>query len=125
MVGKGRPAQSLGRRGEQYAAQHLLARGWDVLERNWRCNEGEIDIVARDTDGVLVFVEVKTRSGLGYGHPLEAITREKARRLRMLALRWVREHRMTTPKIRVDGIGVVLPPCGQPELRHLLGADPW
>lgn len=125
MVQKGRPAQSLGRRGEQLAAQHLMARGWDVIERNWRCNEGEIDIVAVDPDGELVFVEVKTRSGLGYGQPLEAITNDKARRLRVLALRWVREHRPRAGRIRVDGIGVLLRPGRQPELRHLTGADPW
>ncbi|MDF1489811.1 YraN family protein [Tessaracoccus caeni] len=125
MVRKGKPAQSLGRRGEQLAAQYLMARGWEVLERNWRCNEGEIDIIAVDPDGILVFVEVKTRSGLYYGHPLEGITLEKARRLRGLAVRWVREHAATTPRIRVDGVGVVLPPGGRPELRHLIGADPW
>ncbi len=125
MVQKGIPAQKLGRRGEQLAAQHLTARGWEVLARNWRCNEGEIDIVAVDPDGVLVFVEVKPRSGLGYGLPLERITNEKARRLRGLAARWVREHRPRAGTFRVDGVGVLLRPGWQPELRHLIGADPW
>ena len=64
---------ALGRRGEAIAARHLEAAGLVIVERNWRCTHGEIDIVARD-GGDLVFVEVKTRSSVEYGHPLEAIT---------------------------------------------------
>ena len=66
-----------------------------ILERNWRCRLGEIDIVAAETGekGVtLVFYEVKCRSGLGFGHPLEAITFTKTRTLRQLAALWMREH---------------------------------
>ena len=81
----------LGRRGERIAEHHLIERGLVVLDRNWRCPSGEIDLVLRDGDET-VFVEVKTRAGLGYGHPLEAITMVKLARLRRLAGEWC-EHR--------------------------------
>jgi putative endonuclease len=79
---------ALGRHGEQLAAEYLQQAGFRILDRNWRCAEGEIDIVMVDRR-VLVVCEVKTRSGTGYGTPLEAITRQKVRRLRHLAIRWV------------------------------------
>ena len=73
----------LGRRGEQLAVDHLEARGMRVIERNWRCRLGEIDLVARDGDDT-VFVEVKTRTTADYGHPFESITPVKLARLRRL-----------------------------------------
>lgn len=85
--------QRLGAWGEDVAAQHLQAAGLSVLARNWRCREGEIDLVAREPDGTLVFVEVKTRRGLGFGEPAEAVTLAKARRLRVLACRWLASER--------------------------------
>ena len=89
------PRAVLGRYGEQLAADHLAGLGMQVLARNWRCREGELDLVVRDVDGTLVFVEVKTRSGTGYGEPSEAVGRRKAARLRVLATRWLAEQRST------------------------------
>ena len=79
-----RAKDGLGRYGEDVAARHLVEQGIIVLDRNWRCELGEIDIVGRDGD-VLVVCEVKTRSGTSFGTPLEAVTRTKAARLRRLA----------------------------------------
>src|SRR3954451_15768526 len=88
----------LGRRGEQAAADHLTELGWQILDRNWRCREGELDIVARDGTE-LVFVEVKTRSSLAFGAPAEAVDRVKAARIRQLALRWIAAARDREPAL--------------------------
>ena len=87
--------QQIGARGEDLACAELERQGMQVLERNWRCRLGEIDIVAAevgDAGRTLVFCEVKCRSGLGFGNPLEAITFTKMRTLRQLAALWMREH---------------------------------
>ncbi|HYX97629.1 MAG TPA: YraN family protein, partial [Geodermatophilus sp.] len=76
-----RTTSDLGARGERIAAAHLTDSGLRVLDRNWRCREGELDIVARDGD-TLVFCEVKTRRAVGFGHPVEAVGHAKQRRLR-------------------------------------------
>ncbi len=114
--------QEVGRRGEDLACAELVRLGMEVVDRNWRCALGEIDIVAADRSGrglTLVFCEVKCRSGLGYGHPLEAITYAKLRTLRQLAAQWMRENRVTAPFIRVDAIGVLLVPGEEPALTHV------
>ena len=87
-----RVKDAVGRHGEELAARHLEAAGLQILVRNWRCREGELDIVARDGD-VLVFVEVKTRSSLAFGAPAEAVDRTKSARIRHLALRWIMAQR--------------------------------
>src|SRR5829696_6815525 len=84
----GRVKVLLGRFGEDLAVRHLEAAGLQVLDRNWRCAEGEIDIVAAEGD-TLVVCEVKTRTGTGFGDPAEAVVGAKAARLRRLALRWL------------------------------------
>jgi putative endonuclease len=83
--------QRLGARGEQLAADWYLARGYAVVARNWRCREGELDLVVA-RDGELVFCEVKTRSSDRFGVPAEAVTFAKQRRLRVLAARFLAEH---------------------------------
>jgi putative endonuclease len=83
-----RVKDAVGRFGEQQAVGHLEAAGLEILARNWRCREGELDIVARDGTQ-LVFVEVKTRSSRAYGAPAEAVDRAKSARIRQLALRWI------------------------------------
>jgi putative endonuclease len=110
----------LGRRGERLAEQHLLARGYRLVERNWRCRQGEIDLVVRDGEA-LVFVEVKTRSGLAFGHPFEAITPVKLARLRRLAIEWCTAHPTERGRIRIDAVAVVAPPGAAPAHPHRLG----
>ena len=114
---------ALGRWGEDLAASHLTAAGMQVLDRNWRCSQGELDLVARDRDGTVVFVEVKTRSGTGFGAPAEAVGRVKARRLRVLACRWLLEHRQPRGvELRFDVVGILRVPGRQAELTHLRSA---
>lgn len=101
-----RAKDALGRYGEDVAARHLVEQGIEVLERNWRCDAGELDIVGRE-GRVLVVCEVKTRRGNAFGTPLEAVTRAKAARLRRLATRWLAEHEMRPDLVRFDVIGVL------------------
>ena len=114
--------RQVGVRGEDLACAELERQGLEILARNWRCRLGEIDIVAvesADQTVTLVFCEVKCRTGLGFGHPLEAITYAKLRTLRQLAAQWMREHRVRASAIRLDVIGVVLLPGQPPALTHL------
>ncbi|WP_306190337.1 MULTISPECIES: YraN family protein [unclassified Streptomyces] len=113
----------LGRYGEDLAARRLAGTGMTVLERNWRCGRtGEIDIVARDGD-VLVVCEVKTRRAGTFQHPMAAITPEKSRRLRALAERWIAAHGGAPPGgVRIDLVGVLLPRRGAPRVEHVRGA---
>ncbi len=107
----------LGRRGEALAAAYLEVRGYRIIDRNWRCAQGEIDLVATINERV-VFVEVKTRSGLGYGHPLEAITLQKLARLRRLARAWCAAHPGKAREIRIDAVAVIAPRIGPPTVEH-------
>ncbi len=109
---------ALGRRGEAIAAEHLQANGLTIVDRNWRCQQGEIDLIARD-GGELVFVEVKTRSSVAFGHPLEAVTAVKLARLRRLAAAWCDAHPGSHDAIRIDAIGVIAPSSGAVEIEHL------
>ncbi|MEO7068905.1 MAG: YraN family protein [Nostocoides sp.] len=111
---------ALGRWGEDLAAQYLTSRGMRVLERNWRCQHGELDIVAVDRD-CLVACEVKTRSGVCYGTPVEAVTWRKHARLRRLVAVWLGEHPNGFAGVRIDVVGVLRPPSGRPVLWHLQG----
>ena len=81
--------QILGAKGEDLVSQFLVAQGYRVIGRNWRIKEGELDLIASSKAGRISFVEVKTRSNENFGHPLEAITKEKALRLQRLALAWL------------------------------------
>lgn len=111
----------LGARGEQLAAEYLLGIGCEILARNWRSGRtGELDLVVRER-GVLVAVEVKTRSGRGYGSPFEAITARKAARLRDLLLSWVRTHHPHADGLRIDAIAVMLCEGQPPQIEHLRG----
>lgn len=96
----------LGRRGEDLAVNHLIGAGYEIVDRNWRSTMGEIDIIAR-TGNTSVFVEVKTRSGTGFGHPLAAVTPSKLARLRRLAGAWCAENG-PVEALRVDVIGVII-----------------
>ena len=116
--------RTTGDRGEDLAATYLTDRGWTVLERNWRCVHGEIDLVLRDPDGVAVVCEVKTRNGTGWGSPLEAITRAKALRLRRLASAWARAQSMPVGDLRVDAVGITWYPDGTAAIEHVPGIQP-
>jgi putative endonuclease len=107
----------LGRRGELLAVEHLLGQGMVVLERNWRCDIGEIDVIARDGE-VLVFCEVKTRTSNRFGHPLETVTAAKLERIRRLAHRYLHDKALRTTPVRIDVIGV-LAPVGSCRIHHV------
>lgn len=116
--------QRLGRRGEDEAARYLEGLGWSVLARNWRCRAGEVDLVAHEPEAdALVVVEVKTRSGTGFGSPLEAITYAKVRRLRQLAAIYAREHPTGAARLRVDAIGILWPRGRACQVVHARGIE--
>jgi putative endonuclease len=110
----------LGEYGEAYAARHLTDQGMVVLDRNWRCELGEIDLVLRD-GAVLVVCEVKTRSSAAFGMPLESVTERKAARLRRLAARWLTAHGVHPREVRIDLVGVLMPPGSTPVVDHVRG----
>lgn len=113
-----RAKDGVGAYGERVAVRYLTERGWTVLDRNWRSRSGELDIVARDGDEV-VFVEVKTRSGTGYGHPAEAVTAAKVARLRRLAAEWLATHDVHTAGVRIDVLAVLRSRRGAAAVEHL------
>ncbi|MEU9961812.1 YraN family protein [Streptomyces sp. NPDC050982] len=113
---------ALGKYGEELAARRLTESGMTVLQRNWRSGRaGEIDIVARDGDA-LVVCEVKTRRAGTFEHPMAAVTPVKAQRLRGLAERWLQEHGGAPPGgVRIDVVGILLPDRGAPVVEHVRG----
>jgi putative endonuclease len=117
-----RVKDAVGRFGEQVAVTALEAAGLVVLDRNWRCPDGELDIVAVDGT-VLAFVEVKTRSSVAYGDPAEAVSPAKAARIRRLAVRWLAAHEPAHwAEVRFDVVAVVRNTPDGPDVRHLRGA---
>lgn len=115
------PARAaLGRYGEDIAARYLRDRGMELLERNWRCEHGEVDIVARDGRW-LVVCEVKTRRGTGFGEPVEAVTVAKALRLRRLAVAYLRDHGGHPGPVRIDVVGILCEPGRPAVVRHVEG----
>ncbi len=105
--GAGNSRQRLGRWGENVAAIHLEASGLSIVERNWRCRGGEIDLIARD-DETVVFVEVKTRRGRDYGAPEEALTPQKAQKLLVLGQQYMADHALEDVNWRIDLVAVEL-----------------
>jgi len=115
-----KPKDALGKYGEELAARRLAVTGLVILDRNWRCDLGEIDIVAREgTD--LVVCEVKTRRSDAFGTPLEAVSGRKMRRMRSLALRWLEQKNVNPKVIRFDVVGIVQPLVGPPQITHIRG----
>ena len=113
--------QELGALGEQVAAQHLLSLGLQIVQRNWRCRYGELDVIAVDGGDTVVFVEVKTRSGDGFGGLEQAVTPRKLRRIRRLAGIWLAGQDTRWQVLRIDVIGVRVGRGRTPEVRHLRG----
>ena len=124
-----RAKDAIGQYGQRVAERHLVEAGLTLVERNWRCADGELDLIA--TDGpVLVFCEVKTRSSTAYGDPAEAVLGQKAVRLRRLALRWLAEQKAYGdprywPELRFDVVSVLRQHRGPASVRHLRGVLGW
>jgi putative endonuclease len=112
--------RELGRLGEVLAGARLEAAGLRVVARNWRCREGEIDLVAAGP-GLLVFCEVKTRRGHGYGSPAAAVTSTKQARLRRLAAAYLAATPAPPCRVRFDVVAVTWPRGGPPAVDHLQG----
>lgn len=113
----------LGALGEQVATDHLSGLGLTILSRNWRCRYGELDVVAVEPNtNTVVFVEVKTRTGDGFGGLAQAVTGQKVRRLRRLAALWLAAQNRSWSAVRIDVIGVRLGRRRTPEIVHLQGA---
>ncbi len=121
--GATRGNKRMGDRGEQLAAGFLAQCGWVILHRNYRVGHREIDLVARRGE-VVAFVEVKTRGGLGYGHPLESITRKKRREIQRVAAAWIEAHARPGDVYRFDAVAILLPSGGgDPVIEHV--EDAW
>ena len=112
---------ALGRYGEAIAARFLTDTGHQLIETNWRCGRGEIDIIASHGQ-TLVICEVKTRSSVAFGEPAEAVDVTKSRRLRLLATQWLAEHPGNWETIRFDVVAVLRGARGPAQVRHLRGA---
>jgi putative endonuclease len=112
---------AVGAYGERVALAHLVEQGMVVLDRNWRCRSGEIDLILRD-GADLVFCEVKTRRGDRFGSPVEAVTTQKVRRLRHLAAEWLAQAGLRGPTVRFDVVSVLPQPAGAARVEHLRGA---
>lgn len=109
---------TVGSYGEQVAVNHLQRNGFVVLARNWRCELGEIDIVAKDGD-CLVVVEVKTRRSDRFGSPAEAVTPAKQARLRRLTARWIADAGVHPPRVRIDVLAIRPQRSGPAHVDHL------
>jgi len=112
------PKQRTGAFGEEVTAQYLLARGDEILDRNWRIREGEIDLVSLSADGSFHFIEVKTRSSLAFGHPFEAINREKAHRMQRLAMGWLATHGCLGCEYFIDAVAILIAADGSHTLEY-------
>jgi len=113
--------RAVGAYGERLAERHLRDQGLVVLARNWRCADGEVDLILRDGEDV-VFCEVKTRRGDRFGTPAEAIGPAKVRRLRRLAARWLAETRVRPREVRFDVVAVLPQPRGATVVEHTRAA---
>ncbi|MFI7600744.1 YraN family protein [Actinoplanes sp. NPDC049681] len=113
--------RAVGQYGERLAERHLSDQGLITLARNWRCTDGEIDLILRDGDDV-VFCEVKTRRSATFGTPAEAISRTKVQRLRRLAARWLAESTLRPREVRFDVVAVTPQPKGPARIEHLRAA---
>lgn len=116
----------IGTLGEELAAYYLECRGYEIVERNYRCSEGEADIIAHDCDAEeVVLVEVKTRrSAAADSYPEEAVTLAKRKRYRRIAYHFIAEH-LPCQSVRFDVIAVTLASKGACEIRHLYGVFDW
>lgn len=116
--------KSFGDRGEDLAANYLEDNGYTILDRNYRFERAEVDLICfappdrKGEDGELVFAEIKTRSGLAFGRPEEAVSRTKRRHIVRAAQAYLHERRLETARCRFDVISVILRPGCEPEIEH-------
>jgi len=112
-----------GAHGEEVAANFLITGGYRILERNFRCKGGEVDVIASDpVDKSLVFIEVKARRGLSYGVPQLAVTPFKQRQISKAALTWLLKNRLHDTNARFDVIAILLHTDGQHTIDHIINA---
>ncbi|MBR3689817.1 MAG: YraN family protein [Eggerthellaceae bacterium] len=114
--------RELGLRGEEAAVRYLQRRSYDILDRNWACFAGEADIVARDGDGALVFVEVKTRTDTRKGFPAESVTARKRSRYEKIALAYLAEYDEVDIAVRFDVISIMVIASDRALIKHHIGA---
>lgn len=112
---------ALGHFGEEKVSKYRESLSDEILDRNWRVREGEIDLVTLDCDGVFHFIEVKTRSSLSFGHPFEAITNEKLNRMQRLALGWLATHGCFGCHYSIDIASVLFNADGSHSLEYRTG----
>ncbi len=110
--------QRMGAFGEEVVSQYVITRKFEIIARNWRIREGEIDIIALQPNGVFTFIEVKTRSSLAFGHPFEAITIDKAHRMQRLALGWLATHGALGCDYQIDVAAVLISPDGSHSIEY-------
>lgn len=103
---------STGKNGEQIAAAYLKKNGYSICETNFRCALGEIDIIAREKTGEMVFVEVKTRKSSQLGYPEQAVGSRKQKKLSQLALWYLQEKKLTDFTARFDVVAITMQPSG-------------
>jgi putative endonuclease len=109
--------KQLGIQGEDMACTYLERQGTEILERNWKCQAGEADIIAQE-DGDLVFIEVKTRTTTSAGFPEDAITRKKRRKYEMIATEYLFTHNLPSTRVRFDVVALLVSGTGKAFLRH-------
>ncbi len=110
--------QAIGLFGESRIADYRLQQGDEVIERNWRVREGEIDLITLDKGGVFHFIEVKTRSSLSFGHPFEAISPAKLLRMQSLAMGWLVTHDCFGCEYTIDIASVLISPDGSHSIEY-------
>ncbi len=112
---------TLGARGEEIAVAYLKGQKYTVVERNFRCKAGEVDIVAREGSTV-VFVEVKTRRSMSFGPPQASVTSFKQRQVSKAALVWLAKHRLQEANARFDVVAILLREHEVPAIEHIRNA---
>lgn len=114
--------KELGKFGEEIAAEYLADIGYSIIKRNYRCENGEIDVIAKDND-VIVFIEVKTRRSLKYGIPQSAVTQQKQSQISMVALSYLNQVNAFDSPCRFDVIAITLPPASKElQIEHIQNA---
>jgi putative endonuclease len=114
---------SLGKLGESEASEYLVNLGYKILARNWRIKNGEIDLIYQRPNGVIVFGEVKTRSSLRHGDPLEAISPSKLERIHYLAHRWLLQNERWGEPYEIDCIGILVNALGEISVDHRIAVS--